>query len=82
MQHSKAERSLMVDPARRTGLLERSLRELSEISLGEKNLIQTRTIVCLLLLLGGHTSNLIMGVVPAAVNRCRQPVVLLSSKLC
>ena len=33
----------MVDPARHTGLPERTLGELSETSLGKKYLIQTRT---------------------------------------
>ena len=35
----------MVDPARHTGLPERTLGELSETSLGKKYLIQTRTFV-------------------------------------
>ena len=35
----------MVDPARHTGLLERTLGELSETSLGKKYLIQTVTTV-------------------------------------
>ena len=36
----------MVDPARHTGLPERTLGELSETSLGKKYLIQTRTRDC------------------------------------